>query len=162
MRWRRVAVRGPSMSPTLGDGDVVLVRFGAPVRAGDVVLVTWRAPPGQLSVKRAVRREGDGWWGLGDNPYGSTDSRTLGPPPAPPAVPRRPPPPRPRRGARRGPPPPLAASRPAAPTGQAGGRWMVKPAPPSGAGAASIRPPIRCTMACARARPTPPAPRRSR
>jgi nickel-type superoxide dismutase maturation protease len=79
MRWRRVAVRGPSMSPTLGDGDVVLVRFGAPVRAGDVVLVTWPARPGQLSVKRAVRREGGGWWVLGDNPYGSTDSRTLGP-----------------------------------------------------------------------------------
>jgi phage repressor protein C with HTH and peptisase S24 domain len=79
MRWRRVAVRGPSMSPTLADGDVVLVRFGAPVRAGDVVLVTWAARPGQLSVKRAVRPDGDGWWVLGDNPYGSTDSRTLGP-----------------------------------------------------------------------------------
>jgi hypothetical protein len=47
------------MSPTLGDGDIVVVRFGAPVRIGD--------------------REGDGWWVLGDNPYGSTDSRTLGP-----------------------------------------------------------------------------------
>jgi phage repressor protein C with HTH and peptisase S24 domain len=79
MRWRRVGVRGPSMSPTLADGDVVLVRFGAPVRAGDVVLVTWAARPGQLSVKRAVRPDGDGWWVLGDNPYGSTDSRTLGP-----------------------------------------------------------------------------------
>jgi nickel-type superoxide dismutase maturation protease len=79
MRWRRVGVRGPSMSPTLGDGDVVLVRFGAPVRAGDVVLVTWPGRPGQLSVKRAVRPEGDGWWVLGDNPFGSTDSRTLGP-----------------------------------------------------------------------------------
>jgi phage repressor protein C with HTH and peptisase S24 domain len=67
------------MSPTLGDGDIVVVRFGAPVRIGDVVLVTWAARPGQLSVKRAVRREGDGWWVLGDNPYGSTDSRTLGP-----------------------------------------------------------------------------------
>jgi nickel-type superoxide dismutase maturation protease len=89
MRWRRVAVRGPSMSPTLGDGDVVLVRFGAPVRAGDVVLVTWPARPGQLSVKRAVRREGDGWWVLGDNPYGSTDSRTLGPADVPAVVRRR-------------------------------------------------------------------------
>ena len=55
MRWRRVAVRGPSMSPALRDGDVVLVRFGAPVAAGDVVLVRWAARPGQLSVKRAVR-----------------------------------------------------------------------------------------------------------
>ncbi len=79
MRWRRVAVRGPSMSPSLRDGDVVLVRFGAPVRPGDVVLVTWAARPGQVSVKRAVRPDGTGWWVLGDNPDGSTDSRTLGP-----------------------------------------------------------------------------------
>ena len=39
----------------------------------------WAARPGQLSVKRAVRPDGDGWWVLGDNPFGSTDSRTLGP-----------------------------------------------------------------------------------
>ena len=79
MRWRRVAVRGPSMSPTLADGDVVLARFGAPVRPGDVVLVEWASRPGQLSVKRAVRPEAGGWWVRGDNPFGSTDSRALGP-----------------------------------------------------------------------------------
>jgi phage repressor protein C with HTH and peptisase S24 domain len=67
------------MSPTLHDGDVVLVRFGARVRAGDVVLVRWAARPGQLSVKRAARPADTGWWVLGDNPFGSTDSRTLGP-----------------------------------------------------------------------------------
>lgn len=78
-RWRRVAVRGPSMSPALSDGDVVIVRFGAPVSEGDVVLVRWASRPGQLSVKRAVRPDGDGWWVEGDNPFGSTDSRTLGP-----------------------------------------------------------------------------------
>nr|WP_239028439.1 S26 family signal peptidase [Pseudonocardia acidicola] len=78
-RLRRVAVRGPSMSPTLGDGDVVLVRFGGVVRPGDVVLVRWPARPQQLSVKRAVRADGPGWWVLGDNPCGSTDSRQLGP-----------------------------------------------------------------------------------
>jgi phage repressor protein C with HTH and peptisase S24 domain len=72
-------VRGPSMSPTLHDGDVVLARFGAPPRPGDVVLVGWAARPEQLSVKRAVHAEADGWWVLGDNPFGSTDSRTLGP-----------------------------------------------------------------------------------
>ncbi len=60
MRWRRVAVRGPSMSPALRDGDVVLARFGAPVRTGDVVLVRWSARPAQLSVKRADRPVGDG------------------------------------------------------------------------------------------------------
>ena len=79
MRWRRVAVRGPSMSPTLADGDVVLVRVGAAVRPDDVVLVRWPARPTQLSVKRAVRVDGPGWWVLGDNPDGSTDSRELGP-----------------------------------------------------------------------------------
>jgi signal peptidase I len=79
VRWRRVRVRGPSMSPTLNDGDVVLARFGAPVRPGDVVLVRWAARPDQLSVKRAVRPDGPGWWVLGDNPYGSTDSAALGP-----------------------------------------------------------------------------------
>ena len=79
MRWRRVAVRGPSMSPALHDGDVVLVRFGAEVQAGDVVLVRWQARPEQLSVKRAVRVVGDGWWVHGDNTFGTTDSRQLGP-----------------------------------------------------------------------------------
>ena len=79
MRWRRVGVRGPSMSPTLHDGDVVLARFGATPRPGDVVLVGWAARPELLSVKRAVRPDGDGWWVRGDNPFGSTDSSTLGP-----------------------------------------------------------------------------------
>ncbi|OLT15776.1 S26 family signal peptidase [Pseudonocardia sp. CNS-139] len=67
------------MSPTLHDGDVVLARFGARVQAGDVVLVRWDERPDQLSVKRASRPADAGWWVLGDNPFGSTDSRTLGP-----------------------------------------------------------------------------------
>jgi phage repressor protein C with HTH and peptisase S24 domain len=67
------------MSPALRDGDVVLVRFDSPVRPGDVVLVRWPAREGQLSVKRAVRADGAGWFVAGDNPDGSTDSRTLGP-----------------------------------------------------------------------------------
>jgi phage repressor protein C with HTH and peptisase S24 domain len=79
VRWRRVGIRGPSMSPTLRDGDVVLARFGTAPEPGDVVLVRWSERPGQLSVKRAARPDGDGWWVEGDNPYGSTDSRTLGP-----------------------------------------------------------------------------------
>jgi len=66
------------MSPVLVDGDVVLVSFGASPRSGDVVLVRWAARPAQLSVKRAVRPDGEGWWVHGDNPFGSTDSRTLG------------------------------------------------------------------------------------
>ena len=67
------------MSPTLHDGDVLLVTFGAAARPGDVVLVRWPARPDQLSIKRARRPDGPGWWVTGDNPYGSTDSRQLGP-----------------------------------------------------------------------------------
>jgi nickel-type superoxide dismutase maturation protease len=77
--YRRVWVRGPSMAPTLKDGDVVLVRNGRVPRAGDVVVVTWVTRPHQLSIKRVSRRNGDGWHVEGDNPYGSTDSRGLGP-----------------------------------------------------------------------------------
>jgi phage repressor protein C with HTH and peptisase S24 domain len=79
VRWRRVAVRGPSMAPALRDGDIVLVRFGAAPRPGDAVLVRWPARPAQLSVKRAVAPVEGGWWVRGDNPFGSTDSRELGP-----------------------------------------------------------------------------------
>lgn len=67
------------MEPALGDGDVVVaVRWLRP-RPGAMVLVSWVGRPGQLSVKRAVRRSGDGWWVEGDNPAFSTDSRQLGP-----------------------------------------------------------------------------------
>ena len=76
--WRRVLVRGPSMSPALSDGDVVLARFGRRPAAGDVVLVRWSERPRQLSVKRAVRPVDGGWWVLGDFPEASTDSRALG------------------------------------------------------------------------------------
>lgn len=67
------------MSPTLRDGDVVLLTRWPGPRPGDVVLVRWSSRPDQLSVKRAVHRAGPGWWVLGDNLDGSTDSRTLGP-----------------------------------------------------------------------------------
>ncbi|MGH3867527.1 MAG: S26 family signal peptidase [Pseudonocardiaceae bacterium] len=77
--WRLAVVRGPSMSPTLADGDVLLVSLRTRPRPGAVVLVRWARRPGQLSVKRAVGRHGDAWWVLGDNPPGSTDSRHLGP-----------------------------------------------------------------------------------
>lgn len=76
---RRVLVRGPSMAPTLADGDVVLVAPGLSPRPGDVVLVRWASRPDQLSVKRAARPEGSAWHVLGDFPDASTDSRTLGP-----------------------------------------------------------------------------------
>ncbi|WP_189209838.1 MULTISPECIES: S26 family signal peptidase [Actinokineospora] len=66
------------MSPTLQHGDTVIAVRGAP-REGDVVLVSWASRPRQLSVKRAVRPEPGGWHVRGDNRFGSTDSRELGP-----------------------------------------------------------------------------------
>jgi SOS-response transcriptional repressor LexA len=67
------------MAPALSDADVVWVRRGATPRPGDVVVVVWAARPGQLSIKRVRNDTGDGWFVVGDNVFGSTDSRELGP-----------------------------------------------------------------------------------
>jgi nickel-type superoxide dismutase maturation protease len=78
--YRRIRVRGHSMAPTLRDGDVVFARRTERPRTGDVVVVTWVARPGQLSIKRVIDRAAVGGWHVeGDNPSGSTDSRDLGP-----------------------------------------------------------------------------------
>jgi nickel-type superoxide dismutase maturation protease len=77
--WGFADVQGPSMLPNLYDGDRVLVRYGARVRPGDVVLAVRPDRPGVTMVKRANRRAGEGWWLLGDNPSRSTDSREFGP-----------------------------------------------------------------------------------
>ena len=68
------------MAPTLHDGDWLLVRraSGARIRAGDVVVARRPDRPGLLLVKRAVRRDGAGWWLLGDAPDASDDSRLFG------------------------------------------------------------------------------------
>ena len=80
-RLRRALVTGPSMAPALRHGDQVLVVLGGsgrPARAGAVVVV--ELPDGALSVKRVARILDDGRvWVEGDNQFGSTDSRTLGP-----------------------------------------------------------------------------------
>jgi nickel-type superoxide dismutase maturation protease len=77
--YRNIRLRGRSMLPTLADGDVVLARNGAAARPGDVVVVTWPSRPEQLSIKRAMWVDGDGWFVVGDNPGESTDSNRLGP-----------------------------------------------------------------------------------
>ncbi|MCC5579532.1 S24 family peptidase [Microtetraspora sp. AC03309] len=59
-----VRVVGDSMLPVLRPGDCLLVRRGAPVREGDLVVA--RRPHG-LIVKRAFRRTGEGWWLESDN-----------------------------------------------------------------------------------------------
>jgi signal peptidase I len=75
-----VDVSGPSMVPTLRDGDVLLVRHGARIRPGDVVLARFRTMPERYVVKRAVRFEQGGWHLGSDNDQAGTaaDSRTHG------------------------------------------------------------------------------------
>ncbi|MGW0432155.1 S24/S26 family peptidase [Micromonospora sp. NPDC003197] len=81
-RWRLVVVRGQSMSPTLHDGDRLIVRVGRPPTTGDLVVFRARAvvPDADLTwmVKRVQRIESDGAVTVrGDNPR-SQDSRHFG------------------------------------------------------------------------------------
>jgi phage repressor protein C with HTH and peptisase S24 domain len=82
MSLRLAVVSGPSMVPTLRDGDRVLVRIGERgLPVGRIVLVELPGRP--LSVKRLRSVEPDGSVQVeGDNPYGSTDSRAFGALPA--------------------------------------------------------------------------------
>jgi hypothetical protein len=70
------------MQPTLRDGDLLLVRWGAPPRAGRVAVVRLppddRGRPRPTSVKRLVRREADGWWVERDSPVEGVDSWQVG------------------------------------------------------------------------------------
>ncbi len=78
LQWQIVRVAGPSMVPTLYDGDVVVLRHRAPVRPGDVVLARFRSMPDRFVVKRAERRDGDGWLLRSDNDAAGGDSRSHG------------------------------------------------------------------------------------
>lgn len=64
---RAMAVVGESMRPALRPGDLLLVRPGARPGAGDLVVARHPERDGLLTVKRAVRRDGDGWWLESDN-----------------------------------------------------------------------------------------------
>jgi phage repressor protein C with HTH and peptisase S24 domain len=66
------------MVPTLRDGDLVIVRHGARVRPGDVVLARFRDLPDRAVLKRVSRRAGDGWWLASDNLAAGGDSETHG------------------------------------------------------------------------------------
>lgn len=78
VRARAVEVSGPSMVPTLTDGDAVVAYPVRRVRPGDVVIARFRSRPDLLVVKRAVRPYRAGWWIEGDNPYVTDDSRKYG------------------------------------------------------------------------------------
>ena len=69
MRIGIVLVRGPSMVPALRDGDCLLVRRGAGVRPGDLVVARFRERPDLLVVKRAAQRQDGGWLLSSDNPF---------------------------------------------------------------------------------------------
>jgi nickel-type superoxide dismutase maturation protease len=63
---KAVEVAGDSMLPVLRPGDWLLVRSGARIAPGSVVVA--RHPrQGVLIVKRAAHREADGWWLESDN-----------------------------------------------------------------------------------------------
>ncbi len=72
------------MEPVLRPGDRVLVRYGVPPRAGDLVLAT--LADGTLAVKRAdsrraLRDGSPGWWLLSEDQEVGVDSRHRGPVP---------------------------------------------------------------------------------
>jgi nickel-type superoxide dismutase maturation protease len=75
----RVAVAEHSMEPVLWPGDWLLVRRTRRIRPGQIVLARHPGRPGMLIVKRAARREADGWWLESANPAaGAVDSARFG------------------------------------------------------------------------------------
>lgn len=71
-------VTGPSMVPTLHQGDRLVVQYGARVRAGEVIVLRHPFQQDLLVVKRAAERREGGWWVLGDNAYAGGDSTDYG------------------------------------------------------------------------------------
>lgn len=76
-RYGFAIVRGRSMSPTLRDGDRLLVRYGRRPIVGRLALVRLPAREG-VSVKRVTGRHADGWWVERDNPAEGVDSWLVG------------------------------------------------------------------------------------
>ena len=70
-------VRGRSMTPTLAEGNRLLVRYGARPRPGAVAVV--RFADGVVAVKRLDHRASDGWWVVRDNAVEGRDSWSAGP-----------------------------------------------------------------------------------
>ncbi len=66
------------MAPTLVPGDWLLVRHGARVRPGSLVLARFRRRPDLLVIKRAVAEQDGGWLLASDNDRQGSDSRQYG------------------------------------------------------------------------------------
>ncbi|HET6210106.1 MAG TPA: S24 family peptidase [Jatrophihabitans sp.] len=79
LAWQRVRVVGASMTPTLLAGDWLLVRHGARVRPGAIVLARFRSRPDLVVIKRAVAESAGGWLLSSDNAGAGSDSRQYGP-----------------------------------------------------------------------------------
>ena len=80
---RRVVVDGPSMAPTLRQGErATALRRWRRVRVGDVVVVVDPRDPERWLIKRCVARTRGLLDLRGDNPDQSTDSRHFGMVPA--------------------------------------------------------------------------------
>lgn len=60
------------MTPTLLDGDRLLVRYGASPCAGRLAVV--RFADGVVAVKRLDHLSADGWWVARDNAFEGRDS----------------------------------------------------------------------------------------
>ncbi len=75
----RVAVTGPSMEPTVREGDWLLVRqLRRRPRVGEIVVATDPREPARLLVKRVAAISGDAVTVVGDRLDRSTDSRDFG------------------------------------------------------------------------------------
>jgi hypothetical protein len=75
-RFGMAVVRGRSMTPTLEEGDRLLVRYGARPRAGAIAIV--RFADGVVAVKRLDHLSADGWWVVRDNAFEGRDSWSAG------------------------------------------------------------------------------------
>lgn len=91
-RWLRLGVarvHGASMEPTVRPGQLLLIRYGAAARAGDLVVVTFPPDPSGRArppaLKRLVRYQSGGeLWVESDNSGapGAIDSWSVGALPA--------------------------------------------------------------------------------
>lgn len=74
-----VRVVGPSMEPSIHNGELLLARRSTrELVPGQVVVLTNPVRPHLIEIKRLIRKSDGGWWVEGDNADLSTDSRSYG------------------------------------------------------------------------------------